>query len=144
MRILIGLIFGGIVLVTQVSAAETVRETPRVSAAQPAPGAADGSVAREQVSVDLVVRIGGKVYFMSRERMVYGATPADVLERRFKVVRGKVCSDPREVWAVDGYATNHARGRFWSLRINGSYADASPFASIVQDGDVVEWEWSGS
>lgn len=99
----------------------------------------------ESLKVERVVHVKAEMstddsVFDSWEDLVpYGTTALSLLESKHKVERRMVCTHPDEVWSVDGIETDPAQNRYWYLRVNGSEQMASPHASLLENGDIVEW-----
>ena len=91
--------------------------------------------------MDLSVAVGGKPRYAARDTILYGTSPAQLLERHFDVTRGFVCSSDQDVWAVGGFKTDLTKGKYWRVSVNGSYADVSAWATVLRDGDAVAWEY---
>ena len=70
-----------------------------------------------------------------------GATPQVATQKLFPTQRGSVCCDPRETASIAGVATDPAKNRWWTLSVNGSKKDVSPYKTHLKPRDIVRWEY---
>src|SRR3989338_4328240 len=68
-----------------------------------------------------------------------GTTPKEALSQVCSIRSGKSCCSPREVFEVNGIATNGSRNRWWKCTVNGKGKTVSPYRTRLKPGDLVEW-----
>lgn len=91
--------------------------------------------------VMLVVSIpSSKLRFRHHIGIFDGATVSDALESTYDVKHGVVCCDSRDIWAVNGLASDPYKQKWWIIKINGNTQNVSSTAKL-KNGDVVELEY---
>lgn len=72
-----------------------------------------------------------------------GTTASGLAAVAYKVDRGLVCCDSRDVKGINGLMVDPYQEKWWTVRINGNMQNSSP-RTVLNDGDKVEWRYEES
>ena len=70
-----------------------------------------------------------------------GSTPQQATAKACSLQSGAVCCDNRETAGIDGVMADPAGNYWWTVSVNGSKKNVSPFKTRLKPGDVVHWEY---
>lgn len=69
-----------------------------------------------------------------------GQTAGGLVASAYKVDRGLVCCDSRDVKSINGIAVDPYSEKWWVVLVNGNKQNSSS-RTVLADGDTVEWRF---